>query len=333
MKKRVFSALICAVIAALSILTAFSGCTGTSYPKVVADRDEFFSKIAGWHGSNYYDTVLYIFEGGKFQISYTGMKESTYKISDSTIKTGYSSILYNYVGNFKTIYQDSEFSYHTEISKLNKSVYVKISPLFEPSFEYAEDGIVDPSLTHIWDFYSNDILYIFAPGMPVSEIPMEAYDTGYFDADSDGKLDSYLIENYTKRSTYAIYGTFSVHEDYINNGVWVDYNSSDSTIDIYNFNHSNNIEVTTYNLSGNKLTKIEATDDKLKPVYYTTCGSNVIISFDNGKANVICPTNDINKMKYFTEATDGSSKSPHKFIHYDKLPDYNTIVKEKAGNQ
>lgn len=320
MKKRIFSALICAVIAALSILTAFSGCTGTSYPKVVADRDEFFSKISGRYGNSKFN--IYVSNDGSFQLN----------IPDYRVRTC------NFKGSFNKVYQDSEYIYHAEMSKLNKSINISIPENNKPIIE---DNIFDETIAfHLSSlrFLSNDIIYIYAPGMPVSEIPRatiygleEEFDV---DKNSDGNLDDYILINYRRSGMVISYEA----GDYITYGLWIDFNSSNSTLDVYNFEDFDDINVTTYDLFDNKLTQIEYSYNKPKPLYYVTSGSNVIVFYDNGKANIICPNGesdnyDINKKKYYTEATDSTSKSPHKLIHYDKLPDYNTIIKEKNGNQ
>ncbi len=315
MKKRIVAIFICTSIAALSVLTAFSGCTGTSYPKVVTDRDEFFSKMSGRYGNSKFN--MYISKDGLFQLN----------ISDYTIRTC------NFTGSFNKVYQDGEYIYHTEMSKLNKSINVAIPENYEPIIE---DKIFDDTIAfHLssLSFLSNDIIYIYAPGMSVSELPTTTIYglEGEFevDKDSDGELDDYILINY-RRSGMVISCEAG---DYITYGVWIDYNSSDSTIDVYNIDDFDDINVTTYELSGNKLIQIDYSNEKPKPLYYVTHNSSVIVFFDNGKANVICPTDDINKKKYYTEATDSLIKTPHKFIHYDKLPDYNTIIKEKNENK
>lgn len=322
MKKRILAFLICALI------TMLSGCSGESYPKVVEDRDVFFSKIAGRYGKCYFN--MYIFEDGTFQINRD--ETDVDKLNNGDGEYGYTisgsnpTILYQFSGSFKTIYQDSEFCFHTELSQLNKSLCIKTNQNKEPKFEYGVNASDDLNTLSYYGFYSNDIIYIYAPGMPVSELPNTTYLLEYNDMDSDGRLDDYLFLNYTKDNFVTRFdGGY-----YITDGVWVDYGINDSIIDVYDFDYYE-VTVSRYDVSKGKLEQIASSIDGIKPLYYTTSGNRVIVFFDNGKANVISPTDDINKMKYFTEATDNKAKSPHMLYNYRKLPGYATLVKEAAA--
>ena len=293
MKKRILAFLISALIVMLS------GCSVEGYPKLVANRDEFFSKIAGRYGKCYFN--MYVFEDGTFHINRN--ETDVDKLNNDDVEYGYTisgsdpTILYQFSGSFKT-----------------------------PKFEYGVNASDDLNTLSYYGFYSNDIIYIYAPGMPVSELPNTTYLLEYNDMDSDGRLDDYLFLNYTKDSFVTRFdGGY-----YITDGVWVDYGINDSIIDVYDFDYYE-VTVSRYDVSKGKLEQIASSIDGIKPLYYTTSGNRVIVFFDNGKANVISPTDDINKMKYFTEATDNKTTSPHMLYHYRKLPGYATLVKEAAA--
>lgn len=305
MKKRMLAATLCVLIIALD------GCMGESYPKLVANRDEFFSDIAGRYGNS--DNNMYIFEDGTFHINKDG--DNDYTDSPHT--------LYQFNGNFKKVYQDSEFCYHTEISRLDKSLSIDSYIYKKPVFNYGPN--LEYNLYNFNSFNSNDIIYIYAPGMPIIDIPKTNDSTHYNDKNHDGKLDDYLLVNYPKNHTVIA----SEEGDYITNGVWIDFDSHKPVIDVYIFDYYE-VKVSRYNLSNGKIEKFASSINGINPLYYATSGSCVVVFFDNGKANVISPTDyftdDINKMWYFTEATDNTSKTPHALYHYDKFPDYSTLI-------
>lgn len=315
MKKRIIAACVCVVIVALSVLTAFSGCSGED-AKEVENRDEFFSEIAGRYGTR--SSNIYFFEDGTFQIN---LDEIYYDSS--------SSMLVQLKGFFKTVYQESEFCYHTEISRLNESLCIKTSNNEEPEFDYQINDDME-LFSYDWPYCglnSNDIIYIFAPGTPVSELQTSTqYMVEYNDNDSDGKLDDFLFLNYTK--SYSV--TRFEERDYITDGIWIDYDSHSTEIDVYDFDYYD-VKVSRYDLSTDKLEQTASSIDGINPLYYTTSDNNVIVFFDNGKASVISPTDNINKMKYYADATDSTTKIPHTLYHHNKLPEYDVLVKEAGA--
>lgn len=309
MKKRIIAAFVSIVIIALSVLTVLSGCSGEEGVKEVEDRKAFFSEIMGYYYfANLGYLPIYIDDDG------------TVYVSNYTSFDTFSQLK----GSFKTIYQDSEYIYHTEISQLKKSFQILKNnylfatdqwPTLSSYYEYPEYYF--PDLPQI----RNDTIYIYAPGMLINDIPKSINYKSYdeFDMDSDDKLDNYLLYSYTEKEPIIPYNNY-FEGNSIEAGFWIDYTSNDSKADVYTFKKSK-VEVTSWDYSEKTHNTEMSAPKKDEPLYYTTYESSVLVIYKNDITVIINTTKDKDKLKCIVKDSDKPEDKIFYLYHYDKVPD------------
>lgn len=319
MKKRIIAAFISVVIVALSVLIAFSGCSGEESVKEVENRDELFSKIAGVYISEF-QNIIYINNDATF---YVYLCDS---VSFIQLK-----------GSFKKIYQDSEFKYHSDISKLEGSFSLTERVGYPNTFNF-EQGV--DSIIHSISYFGNiigqnDILYIYAPGEPSDDIP-ESYRSGTniigAIVHSGEKLDDYILCDYTKQLFYtppdSVY-PINNNYNYVEEGSWVCYNSDDSKADVYRFNEYK-VEVTSCDYSDNSDNIEMSVPKENEPLFYTTFKNNVFMIYKNDKIVILNSTDDRDILKCTVKEPNEPKDKIFYLYHYNGVLDKEEMKKDAA---
>lgn len=326
MKKRILAFLISALIVTLS------GCSGTKSPKPVENKDEFFSRITGIYTDlsyydEYYNTSFQILKDGTFLIYNKRL------IGESTINKGY----------FQTIYINDELSYHASISKLASHASIgeftdSIKINFNPVQNH--DDPIETDRYNAKDICSNDRFDIYYPGSSTDYLPALDKYTKEFSKDENGDLTGYNVYDYDKNldnklDYYLIYNNETDHvykeisSNYIiDSGIWVDYTSEAPIIKVYDC-EKGNVEVTRYSLSDDSITEYESQRKSEDPYYYIAIESSIIMINDK-EETYISVVPDQNTLRVSTNSSNTGIKNDYFLYFYDKLPDYNTLVKDSA---